>query len=137
MEEKKKKKGGCCGCGCLIFIILIFLGACGAIFGEDDSDDKDNNTKSHQSTKDLDSDDHKNNTEEKNDAKAKAEADAKAKAEADTKAKTCLNIRGNISSSGEKIYHLPNQRFYSKTDPEQVFCTEGAAVSAGYRKSKI
>jgi len=53
----------------------------------------------------------------------------------------CL-IKGNISSSGEKIYHLPGQRYYDKTvidesKGERWFCTEEEAILAGWRKSKI
>jgi len=52
----------------------------------------------------------------------------------------CL-IKGNISSSGEKIYHLPGQYYYDKTvidesRGEKWFCTEEETVSAGWRKSK-
>ncbi|GAB3586948.1 sunset domain-containing protein [Calidifontibacter terrae] len=43
-------------------------------------------------------------------------------------------IKGNLSSH---IYHLPWQRFYSKTKPEMCFATEAAAIKAGYRKSKV
>lgn len=51
-------------------------------------------------------------------------------------------IKGNISSSGEKIYHLPGQKYYDKTviDPsqgEQWFCTEEEAQKDGWRKSKV
>lgn len=51
-------------------------------------------------------------------------------------------IKGNISSSGEKIYHLPSQRYYDKTvidetKGERWFCSEEDAISAGWRKSKI
>lgn len=51
-------------------------------------------------------------------------------------------IKGNISSSGEKIYHMPGQRYYEKTKieedkGEQWFCTEDEAISTGWRKSKI
>ena len=53
----------------------------------------------------------------------------------------CL-IKGNISSSGEKIYHMPGQKYYDKTvidtsRGEKWFCTEQDAQSAGWRKSKI
>lgn len=53
----------------------------------------------------------------------------------------CL-IKGNISSSGEKIYHLPGQKYYDKTvidqsKGERWFCSEQEAQSAGWRKSKI
>lgn len=45
-------------------------------------------------------------------------------------------IKGNINSSGEKIYHVPGGQFYDKTDAEQWFSTEQEAQAAGYRKSK-
>lgn len=51
-------------------------------------------------------------------------------------------IKGNISSSGEKIYHLPRQRYYNKTvisesKGERWFCSEDEAKKAGWRKSKV
>lgn len=51
-------------------------------------------------------------------------------------------IKGNISSSGERIYHVPGQRHYSVTvitasKGERWFCTEKQAVNAGWRKSKV
>jgi endonuclease YncB( thermonuclease family) len=56
-------------------------------------------------------------------------------------AQTCL-IKGNINSKGEKIYHLPEQRYYAQTviDPakgERMFCTEEGAIAAGWRKSRV
>jgi len=51
-------------------------------------------------------------------------------------------IKGNISSSsGEKIYHVPGQRYYEQTkiEPdkgERWFCTEEEAIANGWRKSK-
>jgi len=42
-------------------------------------------------------------------------------------------IKGNASSH---IYHMPGQRYYSKTKPEECFATEAAAKAAGYRKAK-
>lgn len=52
----------------------------------------------------------------------------------------CL-IKGNISSSGEKIYHLPGCGSYAKTvidesAGERWFCTEEEALKAGWRKAK-
>lgn len=49
-------------------------------------------------------------------------------------------IKGNISASGEKIYHLQGCGSYSKTTidekrGEQWFCTESEAQSAGWRKA--
>jgi len=43
-------------------------------------------------------------------------------------------IKGNKSSM---IYHMPGQRFYDVTNPEDCFRTETAAVAAGYRKAKV
>jgi len=51
-------------------------------------------------------------------------------------------IKGNISSSsGERIYHIPGQRYYEQTkiEPdkgERWFCTEEEALANGWRKSK-
>ena len=50
-------------------------------------------------------------------------------------------IKGNINSSGEKIYHLPGQSNYTATiidasKGERWFCTEDEAVANGWRKSK-
>jgi len=54
---------------------------------------------------------------------------------------TSCVIKGNISKTGERIYHLPGQRDYDRTriDPsqgERWFCTEEEAVSAGWRRAK-
>ena len=51
-------------------------------------------------------------------------------------------IKGNISSSGEKIYHVPGQQYYDSTvidesKGERWFCTELDAQAAGWRKSKV
>lgn len=45
-------------------------------------------------------------------------------------------IKGNINQAGEKIYHLPGQRFYERTKPERSFRTEEEAMAAGFRKAK-
>ena len=48
-------------------------------------------------------------------------------------------IKGNFTTySGEVcIYHLPGQRFYSKTKAERCYANEGEAAQDGCRKSKI
>ncbi|MBE4910535.1 thermonuclease family protein [Bacillus luteolus] len=46
------------------------------------------------------------------------------------------NIKGNINSSSEKIYHTPDSPWYEKTKPEVMFCTEEEAVKAGFRPPK-
>jgi len=43
-------------------------------------------------------------------------------------------IKGNADSM---IYHLPGQRFYDVTKPEDCFSSESAARSAGFRKAKV
>ncbi|MEI9406884.1 thermonuclease family protein [Mesorhizobium argentiipisi] len=51
------------------------------------------------------------------------------------------NIKGNISADGERIYHVPGQKYYSATvinqaKGERWFCSEAEAVAAGWRPSK-
>ena len=51
------------------------------------------------------------------------------------------NIKGNISASGERIYHKIGQRFYDQTivdkdKGERMFCSEARAIDAGWRKSE-
>lgn len=60
---------------------------------------------------------------------------------ADQRDQPGCNIKGNISSSREKIYHIPGQNYYDKTvidesKGERWFCSEQEAISAGWRKSK-
>lgn len=50
-------------------------------------------------------------------------------------------IKGNVNSRGEKIYHMPGQRDYDRTDikPEEGdawFCTPEEAEAAGFRRAK-
>jgi hypothetical protein len=48
----------------------------------------------------------------------------------------CANkIKGNISASGNKIYHVPQGSFYQRTVAEICFATEEEAIKAGFRKS--
>lgn len=51
------------------------------------------------------------------------------------------DIKGNISNSGDKIYHLPSCASYNKTSideskGEKWFCSEKKAIDAGWRKAK-
>lgn len=52
------------------------------------------------------------------------------------------DIKGNISiNSGERIYHVPGQKYYAATriSPqygERWFCTEAEARAAGWRKAR-
>ena len=45
-------------------------------------------------------------------------------------------IKGNLSSRGEKIYHLPGQASYERTEADETFATEEEAQAAGYRRSQ-
>jgi len=50
-------------------------------------------------------------------------------------------IKGNVSSLGERIYHLPGGRYYDQTkidesNGERWFCTETEAQAAGWRRSR-
>jgi endonuclease YncB( thermonuclease family) len=50
-------------------------------------------------------------------------------------------IKGNISRSGTRIYHLPGSRHYAKTKintaaGERWFCRQDEAVKAGWRAAK-
>lgn len=51
-------------------------------------------------------------------------------------AKSGCKIKGNISSSGEMIYHMPGGVYYDRTNPEEWFCSKEEAEKAGYRASK-
>lgn len=49
-------------------------------------------------------------------------------------------IKGNISSKGARIYHVPSGRWYDRTKideakGERFFCSEAEATAAGWRRS--
>ncbi len=52
-------------------------------------------------------------------------------------------IKGNVSiDSGERIYHVPGQKYYSQTrispqHGERWFCSEAEARAAGWRRSRV
>lgn len=51
------------------------------------------------------------------------------------------DIKGNISSKGERIYHVPGGRFHERTridasKGERWFCSEAEAQAAGWRQSR-
>jgi len=52
------------------------------------------------------------------------------------------NIKGNVSTQGERIYHVPGQRYYDQTrisaaHGERWFCSEAEARAAGWRRSRV
>lgn len=44
-------------------------------------------------------------------------------------------VKGNISSTGKKIYHVSGGAFYDRVNPEQCFGTEAEARAAGFVRS--
>ena len=53
---------------------------------------------------------------------------------------TDCQIKGNISSSGERIYHVPGGQYYNRTKitmskGEKWFCSEDEALASGWRRS--
>lgn len=57
-------------------------------------------------------------------------------------AQDSCNIKGNVSTQGERIYHVPGQKYYddtriSRSHGEQWFCSEEEARAAGWRRSKV
>lgn len=68
----------------------------------------------------------------KDDNPAAADAPEASAKETEAPANGC-NIKGNINSKGEKIYHTPESRYYDRTKQEQWFCTEQEAQEAGFR----
>lgn len=58
----------------------------------------------------------------------------------DETSSACL-IKGNISKSGERIYHVPGGAYYSRTKistakGERWFCSEAEARAAGWRRAR-
>lgn len=52
------------------------------------------------------------------------------------------NIKGNVSTQGERIYHVPGDKYYHETrisasHGERWFCSEEEARAAGWRRSRV
>lgn len=52
------------------------------------------------------------------------------------------NIKGNVSTQGERIYHVPGQKYYDDTrisasHGERWFCSEEEARATGWRRSRV
>ncbi|WP_050929351.1 thermonuclease family protein [Aestuariivita boseongensis] len=72
-------------------------------------------------------------------AQAPAEFRAERRAP-ETPDRTCA-IKGNISASGKRIYHMPGQEHYRQTQinpakGERWFCSEAQAQAAGWRRAR-
>lgn len=67
---------------------------------------------------------------------------AHAVAEIPDRDRSACVIKGNVSiNTGERIYHVPGQKFYTPTKisrwyGERWFCSEAEARAAGWRKSR-
>jgi endonuclease YncB( thermonuclease family) len=53
---------------------------------------------------------------------------------------TGCRIKGNVGSKGDRIYHMPGDRWYDRTvitasKGERWFCSEGEAKAAGWRRA--
>lgn len=71
--------------------------------------------------------------------KSSSSSSSKSSKQAVSSSASC-NIKGNINSSKEHIYHLPGCASYSQTvidasAGEKIFCTEEEARTAGWRKA--
>ncbi len=58
-----------------------------------------------------------------------------------TEQSSACNIKGNISRKGERIYHVPGQKYYAQTQisadkGERWFCSEQDARAEGWRRSQ-
>lgn len=52
------------------------------------------------------------------------------------------NIKGNVNTRGERIYHMPGDKYYDETSisashGERWFCSEEEARAAGWRRSGV
>ncbi len=52
-------------------------------------------------------------------------------------ARSACNIKGNRNRRGQWIYHVPGMPYYDQTRAEDIFCTEGEAQAAGYRRAIV
>ncbi|WP_298847042.1 thermonuclease family protein [uncultured Ruegeria sp.] len=63
------------------------------------------------------------------------------RAEGKTKSSEGCRIKGNVSSKGEKAFHVPGQTYYAKTrisaaKGERWFCSTAEARAAGWRAAR-
>ncbi|MDZ5471877.1 hypothetical protein SM124_08960 [Bacillus sp. 31A1R] len=148
------KKKGCFGCLTPI-LFLILIGSCVGSFTDEEDDSsktkqqdtvEQSKKRDHNDTDDKESKENATNSEDKKETKVnketvtsnppKKEQNKKPVKEEKKKESCTPNIKGNISSSGEKIYHVPSGAFYDRTEAEKMFCSEAEARAAGFRKSQ-
>lgn len=143
--RRKNQKSAWQGVLVIILSLLLlawFLIPC--IFGHfkdlEEEPETDNEMNHHQVLTDDEEDKQRKQQAEKEkeeQQERKKEQQAEKEIDKEEEEQACSNIKGNVSSSGDKIYHVPSGQFYDKTEPEETFCTEAEAKSAGYRKSKL
>ncbi|PGD14356.1 hypothetical protein COM32_28440 [Bacillus pseudomycoides] len=160
-EDKKRRGCGCLGCLGIIILLIILLASC---FNGDKDTTKKEDTKVKETATTKQEDERKQEElkkqqeeeqkkqqelkkQQEEEQKKQQEQQAQVKQEAATPAPQSnqkqsteqggsCNIKGNKNSKGEKIYHMPGQQFYDKTNAEEMFCSEAEAKAAGYRASK-
>lgn len=52
------------------------------------------------------------------------------------------NIKGNVNTQGERIYHMPGDEYYDETrisasHGERWFCSAREAEAAGWRRARV
>ena len=125
-EEKKRRGCGCLGYLGIIILLIILIGSCAKGSDSDKSEKASTVIKQEESKK----------SEEVKEGEQKQEAATQPKTNQVTEQNGTCTIKGNKNSRGEKIYHIPGQQFYDKTNAEETFCSEADAKAAGYRASK-
>ncbi|KQQ73082.1 succinoglycan biosynthesis protein [Xanthomonas sp. Leaf131] len=73
--------------------------------------------------------------------RAKRVSSVNASAHASTAVAAGCKVKGNISSKGKKIFHMPGQRDYDRTSiaparGERMFCSSREALEAGWQPAK-
>lgn len=71
-----------------------------------------------------------------NDAVKNAPAVADSSNEQEPTQNGVCDIKGNINSKGNKIYHMPGQQNYDNTVAEEMFCSAEEAEAAGFVAAK-
>lgn len=151
-EEQKRRGCGCLGCLGIIILLIILLASC---FNGDKGTTKKEDAKAKETVTTKQEDERKQEELKKQQEEQQKQEELKKQQEQQSQTNkkdtastshsktnqsseqsgTC-NIKGNKNSKGEKIYHMPGQQFYDKTNAEEMFCSEAEAKAAGYRASK-
>lgn len=121
-EEEYKEKALLLGCFILVFLVGFGTGRYNA------SNSRHNPSQANYNTKSLSQPTSLQKTETlTNQTSVKTILSA-------TSTKDCI-VKGNISSTGKKIYHILGGAFYKTVKPEQCFKNEAEALAEGFVKS--